>query len=92
MNRDLRRELHIIVPGKPTGKGRPRFTSKGGQPRTYTPEKTANYENYVKVMALQALKNVKDWRRSGQFEVAIVAEQIRLDQPKAFKKWPEATE
>ena len=34
------------VPGKPVGKGRPRFTRAR---HTYTPEQTANYENLVKV-------------------------------------------
>ncbi|MBR1497754.1 MAG: RusA family crossover junction endodeoxyribonuclease [Oscillospiraceae bacterium] len=35
------------VPGCPTGKGRPRFDGRSG--RTYTPEKTARYENLVKI-------------------------------------------
>lgn len=34
----------FTIPGKPVGKGRPRFSCNG----TYTPEKTANYETLVK--------------------------------------------
>lgn len=34
----------FTIPGKPVGKGRPRFCRNG----TYTPEKTANYETLVK--------------------------------------------
>ena len=37
------------VPGEPTGKARPRVVRTSGFPRTYTPEKTVNYENLVKV-------------------------------------------
>lgn len=35
------------VPGEPVGKGRPRFVRATG--RTYTPEKTANFETLVKL-------------------------------------------
>ena len=34
------------IPGKPCGKGRPRFTRNG---HTFTPEQTVNYENLVKL-------------------------------------------
>ena len=39
---------HIVVPGIPVGKGRPRMSVRGGHPREYTPEKTARYENLVR--------------------------------------------
>lgn len=35
---------HIVVRGEPQGKGRPRF----GNGRTYTPQKTAEYEQRIK--------------------------------------------
>ena len=35
----------FFVPGEPVGKGRPRF----GNGRTYTPAKTAKYENLVRL-------------------------------------------
>lgn len=37
------------VPGEPQGKGRPRFRRAGNYVSTYTPEKTAVYENLVKL-------------------------------------------
>lgn len=39
------------VPGKPQGKGRPRFTRSG---HTYTPDRTAEYEERVKLAYKQA--------------------------------------
>lgn len=38
--------MKFTVPGEPTGKGRPRVTRSG---HAFTPEKTANYENLVRV-------------------------------------------
>ena len=37
----------FVIPGEPMAKQRPRFTRAG---RTYTPAKTTNYENLVKVV------------------------------------------
>ncbi|MDE2441809.1 MAG: RusA family crossover junction endodeoxyribonuclease [Betaproteobacteria bacterium] len=45
----------FVVPGTPVGKGRPRFARQGAFVRTFTPEKTASYENLVKVKAEQAM-------------------------------------
>ena len=44
--------LRFFVPGKPIGKGRPRFVRATG--RAYTPAKTANYETLVKLAAMDA--------------------------------------
>lgn len=41
--------VKFTVPGEPVGKGRPRVVRNGGFSRTYTPEKTASYENLVKL-------------------------------------------
>lgn len=41
--------VEFTVPGEPQGKGRPRFARIGSGIRTYTPEKTAAYENLVKL-------------------------------------------
>lgn len=38
--------VKFTVPGEPVGKGRPRFVKATG--RTYTPEKTANFETLVR--------------------------------------------
>lgn len=39
--------LHFTVPGEPRGKGRPRFSSRGGFVRSYTDAKTRTYEELV---------------------------------------------
>lgn len=41
--------MKIIIPGVPVGKGRPKFSTFGGYPKAYTPIKTVNYENLVKI-------------------------------------------
>lgn len=45
----LMRMIRFTVPGEPVGKGRPRVVRNGGTTRTYTPERTASYENLVKI-------------------------------------------
>ena len=42
-------KIKFTVPGNPVGKGRPRFSRQGQYVRTYTPEKTVNYETLVKL-------------------------------------------
>lgn len=42
-------KLKFTVLGEPMGKGRPRFSAAGPYVKTYTPEKTANYETLVKI-------------------------------------------
>lgn len=39
--------VQFTVPGLPTGKGRPRFNRESG--RAFTPERTVNFENLVKL-------------------------------------------
>lgn len=41
--------IDFEIPGPPVAKGRPRFRAAGGKVHTYTPEKTAEYENLVKL-------------------------------------------
>ena len=41
--------MTFSIPGEPVGKGRPRVVRKGAFTQTYTPEKTATYENLVKL-------------------------------------------
>lgn len=43
----------FVIPGEPYGKGRPRFSNAGAYTRTYTPAKTANYENLVKLSFME---------------------------------------
>lgn len=45
----------FTIPGAPQGKGRPRFGRlKNGRVHTYTPDKTAKYEDFVKQCWLNA--------------------------------------
>jgi Holliday junction resolvase RusA-like endonuclease len=46
--------LRFVIPGEPRGKGRPRFgRSRAGFVTVRTDDKTATYENLVKLAALQ---------------------------------------
>ncbi|WP_270456094.1 RusA family crossover junction endodeoxyribonuclease [Allisonella histaminiformans] len=39
-------EVHFIIPGRPVGKGRPRFTKNG---HCWTPDRTVAYEREIKL-------------------------------------------
>ena len=68
------------IVGEPQGKGRPRFSTRGGFVKTYTPEKTASYENFVKVCYLNKYKGQK-------LDGEIIAEIIAyFSIPKSFSK------
>lgn len=60
--------MRFIIPGEPQGKGRHRTNMKTGH--TYTPEKTVNYENWVKQCFI--LSDQKE-RLEGQMEAHIQA-------------------
>jgi Holliday junction resolvase RusA-like endonuclease len=47
--------IAFVIPGVPVGKERPKFARRGACVTIYTPEKTASYENLVKVKAEQAM-------------------------------------
>jgi len=48
--------VRFTVPGEPTAKGRARSFVRNGHVAHYTPEKTARYENLVKLAAQQAMQ------------------------------------
>lgn len=48
--------ISFTVPGAPVGKGRPRFTKQG---HTYTPEKTASYENLVRLFYSERYREMR---------------------------------
>jgi Holliday junction resolvase RusA-like endonuclease len=48
--------VSFIIPGSPVGKGRPKFARRGKFVTAYTPEKTASYENLVKLAAAEAMQ------------------------------------
>lgn len=50
------RGVAFWIPGPPVPKGRPRFSSRGGKARTYTPEKTRSYETHVRAHGEAAMR------------------------------------
>ena len=46
--------MHFVVLGPPVGKGRPKFSTFNGRAIAYTPQKTVNYENLVKISFQQS--------------------------------------
>jgi len=47
--------LQFVIPGPPVGKGRPRFSTAGGKPRSYTPAVTREYEALIAARAAEAM-------------------------------------
>ena len=47
--------LQFTIPGPPVGKGRPRFSTQGGKPRSYTPAVTREYEALIAARAGEAM-------------------------------------
>lgn len=56
MTTSLFQPVRFVVPGTPVGKGRPRAARRGAHTVLYTPEKTASYENLVRVIACEAMR------------------------------------
>lgn len=57
------KKFTFFVPGEPQGKGRPRFSTRGGRVRAYTPDKTAAYEGAIwraYVMAYRPSESLSD--------------------------------
>lgn len=63
-------EWILTIPGEPVGKGRPRFARVGAGVRTYTPERTARYEDRVALVASTVLPRLE---RDVPVSVQIVA-------------------
>lgn len=74
------KSISFNIPGEPQGKGRPRFSTRGGFVKTYTPENTASYENFVKVCYLNEFH---DFKIKGEIEAEIYA---YFPIPKNFSK------
>ena len=66
-------DLKIVVPGPPQGKGRARTVKRGNFVHSYTPEKTVLYENYIKVLAIQAMQNQEVEMITGPVMMSIAA-------------------
>ena len=50
-------EIFFDIPGKPFGKQRPKFTTRGGYVKAVTPKDTVIYENLVKLSYKQTVKD-----------------------------------
>lgn len=61
----------FVIHGEPVAKGRPRFNRYSG--RAFTPEKTINYENLVKMEYLSAYPNEKPYPKDVPLSVDIKA-------------------
>lgn len=66
------RHIKFSVPGQPFGKQRPKFSRMGQRVKTYTPDKTVNYENLVKLMYQQAAKG-KMFNDNAMLDIKIIA-------------------
>jgi Holliday junction resolvase RusA-like endonuclease len=72
------------IPGKPTGKGRPRVTTIGGHARQYSPKKTVLYESMVATHYLAKYPaGVAPYPAGVALAVTIVAE---FAKPKSWPK------
>lgn len=72
-------KVEIKIVGKPQGKQRPKFSRHGNFVKTYTPEKTVNYENWVKMCWM----NSGHEKLTGNIKATIDADFLI---PKSFSK------
>ena len=77
----MTRRLDIYIAGTPVGKGRPRFVRATG--RTYTPEKTASFENLLRLEAQRVMRLNGAGLLDGPLDVSICA---YFPVPKSYSK------
>lgn len=65
--------IQFIVPETPKGKGRPRFSTRNGVMRTYTPTGTAQFEKLVRLYAKQAMGDRHPFPKEVPVEVRVKA-------------------
>lgn len=73
--------ITFTIPGRVSGKGRPKFRRIGNFVQTYTPEKTANMEAVVRAMASEAMRGSVPFAGAVWLHI-----QIRLMPPKSWSK------
>jgi len=66
-------QIAFTVPGEPVAKGRAKFARRGAFVTTYTPEKTARYENLVKLAAEAAMEAKRYSMLEGPVELRVFA-------------------
>lgn len=65
--------IWIVIPGAPTGKGRPRVATRGGHARAYTPAKTRTREGIVASLAMDAMAGRPAMTGPVQVAVSVVS-------------------
>ncbi len=73
-------QIHIVLPGQPVGKGRPRF----GGGRAYTPKKSKDYEQLLAAEARQEMDQFNLEATELPCKMIILA-QFAI--PKSWAKW-----
>lgn len=63
--------MKLTIPGEPVAKARPKFARAGKFVRTYTPEKSLNYEQTVAYYAAQALAGLDTQAYKGPVKLKI---------------------
>jgi Holliday junction resolvase RusA-like endonuclease len=62
--------VYFVVTGKPTGKGRPRASTRGGFVRMYTDAKTLGYEAAIADEAARAMGEMEPFETPMQMQVS----------------------
>jgi Holliday junction resolvase RusA-like endonuclease len=65
--------IQFTVLGCPVGKGRPKFSTFNGHATAYTPAKTVNYENLVRLSVQQQQKGLKPFDKDVPLQADIIA-------------------
>lgn len=73
-------EVHFMIPGRPVGKGRPRFTKNG---HCWTPDKTVAYERDIKM----AYWSTYGHRKYGADKALAVGIVLYYPRPKSMAKY-----
>jgi Holliday junction resolvase RusA-like endonuclease len=56
------RELKMVFYGEPVAQGRPRFTTINGFKRAYDPVKSRNFKQWVRLCAIQVVKQIDGFK------------------------------
>ncbi len=65
--------IQFTVYGTPVGKGRPKFSTFNGYATAYTPAKTVNYENLVRLSVQQQQRGLKPFDKDVPLQADIIA-------------------
>lgn len=65
--------IQFTVYGTPVGKQRPKFSTFNGHATAYTPQKTVNYENLVRLSVQQQQRGLKPFDKDVPLQADIIA-------------------